>query len=69
MSYSDVFDTSARITSGNMGEVAMKAKRINGGEEYLAYVVWTIKNVEDPLRVKYMLDQAIDKYKANNYQG
>jgi len=69
MSYSDVFDTSARITSGNKGEVAMKAKRINGGEEYLAYVVWTIKNVEDPLRVKYMLDQAIDKYKANNYQG
>lgn len=70
MSFNDIINTSARIISGNSGKVTViakvtvKAKKINGEVNCATYVIWTLENVEDPLRVKYDLDQAIEEYKA-----
>ena len=38
-------------------------------DEVKTYWTFVIPRVKDPLRVKYILDQAIEKYKANQYQG
>ena len=63
VSLGDIRYTKAKVKKekNNIGKITVSAVVY---EEVKTYWVFTIPRVKDPLRVKYMIDQAIERYKA-----
>ena len=61
----DVTSTKAHANSRNKGRVVIRA---NGSQRANTIVTLVIPGVEDPYMVKEILDQAVEKCKAYNYQ-
>ncbi|SFW51263.1 hypothetical protein [Ruminococcus flavefaciens] len=61
LSLGDITSTSASITSGSKGKITVKANRYEGRSMLFILV---ISNVNEPFRVKHILDNAIENYKA-----
>ena len=59
-----IVSTTAKAGADNRGKITVKARNVpNMG----TYVVYMIPWIEDPFKVKYMLDEAIENCKANQY--
>ena len=61
----DVTSTKAHANSRNKGRIIIRA---NGSQRANTIVTLVIPGVEDPYMVKEILDQAVEKCKAYNYQ-
>ena len=61
ISLKDIVSTNAHVGRGTTGSITLKATRYNGAPAFMTMI---IPKVNEPLRVKYILDNAIEKYKA-----
>ena len=59
-----ITNTSVKMKNGNIGNINITAGNVPNMGTYVRYMVpW----IDDPYRVKYMLDAAIENCKANQY--
>ena len=59
-----ITSTSVKMKKDNKGTINIKARNVPNMGGYVGYMVpW----IDDPYSVKYMLDEAIEKCKANQF--
>ena len=61
--YGDVTAVDSKTTSGNTGKVIVRTVTYENGVK--CYGIYPIPNVKEPLRIRYIIVNAVEKYQAD----